>query len=162
MSAIQTQFSLTTQLQLRPMQTADLDAIEVIEPQIYSHPWTRGNFSDSLNAGYSCWVYEDGGAIFGYAVLMTVLDEAHLLNISIAKSHQGQSLGRKLLEHMMQIARNHGAENIFLEVRPSNTAAVRLYESMGFNEMAIRRNYYPAIVGREDAILMGMSLKAVP
>src|SRR5690606_6032579 len=145
----------------RPMQAADLDAICDIEPRIYSHPWSRGNFSDSLNAGYSCWVYEDrenSGVIFGYAVLMTALDEAHLLNISIAKLHQGKGLGRKLLEHMMQIARNHGAQTIFLEVRPSNIAAVQLYESMGFNEMAIRRNYYPAVSGREDAILMGVSL----
>jgi [ribosomal protein S18]-alanine N-acetyltransferase len=158
MSALPKDIAPKSQLHLRPMQMADLDAISEIEPQVYSHPWSRGNFSDSLNAGYSCWAYEDNGILFGYAVLMTVLDEAHLLNISIAKSHQGQSLGRNLLEHMMQIARKHGAQNIFLEVRPSNTAAVRLYESIGFNEMAIRRNYYPAIAGREDAILMGMAL----
>lgn len=162
MSALPKDIGLDTPLRFRPMQTADLDTICDIEPRIYSHPWSRGNFSDSLNAGYSCWVYEGGsedrGAILGYAVLMTVLDEAHLLNISIAKLHQGKGLGRNLLEHMMQIARNHGAQNIFLEVRPSNVAAVKLYESMGFNEMAIRRNYYPAVSGREDAILMGMAL----
>jgi ribosomal-protein-alanine N-acetyltransferase len=149
---------LNSRLQFRPMQMADLDAIMAIEPTIYPYPWSRGNFSDSLDAGYSGWVYEEDGRIIGYAVLMLVLDEAHLLNISIAKSHQGRGLGRALLEYMMQIARGHGAANIFLEVRPSNQAAIHLYESTGFNEMAIRRGYYPAANGREDAVLMGMAL----
>ena len=143
---------------LRPMQLADLDEIMSIELEIYTHPWSRGNFSDSLNAGYSCWVYEENAIVFGYAVLMLVMDEAHLLNFSIAKPYQGQGLGRELLVHMMQLARKYGAQNIFLEVRPSNVAAIGLYESIGFNEMAVRRNYYPAIKGREDAILMGMAL----
>lgn len=149
---------LKPQPRLRPMRTADLDVIVSIEPEIYPYPWSRGNFSDSLNAGYSCWVYEENDVVFGYAVLMSAMDEAHLLNFSIAKPHQGQGLGRSLLAHMMQIARNHGAKNIFLEVRPSNMEAVSLYESIGFNEMAVRRNYYPAKNGREDAILMGMAL----
>ena len=149
---------LDTRLRFRPMQMADLDAIMAIEPTIYPYPWTRGNFSDSLDAGYSGWVYEEQGRIIGYAMLMLVLDEAHLLNISIAKSHQGRGLGRALLEYMMQVARGHGAANMFLEVRPSNLSAIRLYESTGFNEMAVRRGYYPAADGREDAILMGMAL----
>lgn len=140
------------------MQRADLDSVMAIEPTIYPYPWSRGNFSDSLNAGYSCWVLEEGRQIIGYAVLMLVLDEAHLLNISIAASHQRQGLGRALLQHMLHTARGHGALNIFLEVRPSNQAALRLYEDTGFNEMAIRRNYYPARDGREDAILMGLAL----
>lgn len=145
-------------LQFRPMQMADLDAIMAIEPTIYPYPWSRGNFSDSLDAGYSGWVYEENGVIIGYAMLMLVLDEAHLLNISIAKSHQGRGLGCALLEYMMQVARGHGAANMFLEVRPSNLAAIRLYERTGFNEMAVRRGYYPAADGREDALLMGMAL----
>ena len=149
---------LKPQPQIRPMQMADLNDIMLIEPTIYPHPWSRGNFSDSLNAGYSCWVVEENKAIFGYAVLMAAMDEAHVLNISIAKSHQGRGLGRYLLEHMMQIARKHGAQNIFLEVRPSNLPAIGLYESIGFNEMAVRPKYYPAKNGREDAILMGMAL----
>lgn len=140
------------------MQMADINAIMAIEPEIYAYPWTRGNFSDSLNAGYSCWIYEQDNIIIGYAVVMLVLDEAHLLNISIAKAYQGQGLGRSLLHHLMQIARRHGAAHLFLEVRPSNQTAIHLYESMGFNEMAVRRGYYPAADGREDAILMGMAL----
>ena len=154
---------LKTQYQLRPMQTDDLDAIMQIEPTIYSHPWTRGNFSDSLNSGYSAWILEDksleeNSEMIGYALLMLVMDEAHLLNLSIAKTQQKRGLGRYLLEHMLKIAKNHQAINMFLEVRPSNVSAIALYENMGFSEMAVRRGYYPAKDGREDAVLMGLAL----
>lgn len=142
----------------RPMQHEDLDAIMAIEPQIYSHPWSRGNFADSLHAGYSCWAYMHEGQLVGYAVMMLVLDEAHLLNISIAQQHQGRGMGRALLLHLMDAGRRHGAQMMFLEVRPSNLAARALYESMGFNEFSVRKGYYPAKQGREDAILMGSAL----
>ena len=144
--------------QFRLMHASDLDLIMSIEPHIYSHPWTLGNFVDSLQSGYSAWVLEKGEEIVGYALQMMVLDEAHLLNLSIAKPYQKQGLGRKLLEHMIAIAKHQHAVHMFLEVRPSNISAIALYENMGFNEMAIRRNYYPAAVGREDAILMGLAL----
>jgi len=146
---------------LRPMQKQDLDAVMTIEPHIYSHPWTRGNFSDSLNSGYSAWVLTDSTAaqkIIGYALMMMVLDEAHLLNLSIAKAFQKQGLGRFLLVHMLAIANKHQAAHMFLEVRSSNIAAISLYENLGFNEMSIRRGYYPAASGREDAVLMGLAL----
>ena len=149
---------LKTQYQLRPMQMDDLDTIMQIEPTIYSHPWTCGNFSDSLNSGYSAWVLEQDRGVIGYALLMMILDEAHLLNLSIAKHQQKQGLGRYLLEHMLKIAKAHKAANLFLEVRPSNVTAIALYENMGFSEMAVRRGYYPAHNGREDAILMGLVL----
>ncbi|HWU33968.1 MAG TPA: ribosomal protein S18-alanine N-acetyltransferase [Methylovorus sp.] len=149
---------LKPRVAFRPMQKDDLDSIVAIEQVIFPYPWTRGNFLDSLNAGHSCWVMHQDATIVGYAVVMMVLDEAHLLNISVAQAMQGHGLGRLLLEHMMQIGRQYGGLNMFLEVRPSNTAALRLYESMGFNEMAIRRNYYPAKHGREDAVLMGAAL----
>jgi len=149
---------LKPSLSLRPMQMDDLDTIMQIEPTIYSHPWTRGNFSDSLNSGYSAWVLEEKGELIGYALMMMVMDEAHLLNLSIAKAQQKRGLGRYLLEHMMKIAKNHKAANMFLEVRPSNLSAIALYENMGFCEMAVRRGYYPAQNGREDAVLMGLAL----
>jgi ribosomal-protein-alanine N-acetyltransferase len=149
---------LQQELAYRPMQESDLDAVMAIEPTIYSHPWTRGNFSDSLKSGYSCWVMEQAGCIIGYAAMMMVLDEAHLLNISVAQHVQGRGLGRALLAHMVEIARRYGGQMMFLEVRTSNTPAIRLYESMGFNEFTIRKDYYPAHQGREDAILMGLSL----
>jgi [ribosomal protein S18]-alanine N-acetyltransferase len=154
---------LKPNLQLRPMQMHDLDNIMQIEPTIYSHPWTRGNFSDSLQNGYSGWVLEDAGEMIGYSLLMMVMDEAHLLNLSVAKHMQKQGLGRYLLEHMLKIAKIHKALNMFLEVRPSNISAIALYEKMGFCEMAVRRGYYPADpkiskTGREDAVLMGLAL----
>jgi [ribosomal protein S18]-alanine N-acetyltransferase len=144
--------------QFRPMQMSDLDEIMQIEPHIYPYPWTRGNFSDSLNSGYSAWVLMLSEQIIGYALLMMVVDEAHLLNLSVAKTHQKQGLGRLILEHMIHIAKNHKAANMFLEVRPSNISAIALYENIGFNEMAVRRGYYPAANGREDAVLMGLAL----
>ena len=149
---------LQAQASFRPMQEGDLDEVAHIEPTIFPYPWSRGNFSDSLKSGYECWVHEQQVQIMGYAVLMLVLDEAHLLNISIAAPWQGKGHGRQLLVHMMDIARERGALNMFLEVRPSNHSALGLYESMGFNEMAVRRGYYPAPNGREDAVLMGASL----
>lgn len=168
MSAMLENKNLKPTLSLRPMQVEDLDAIMAIEPTIYSHPWTRGNFSDSLNFGYSSWVLEDNslgnsGKIIGYALLMMVLDEAHLLNLSVAKHMQKQGLGRYLLEHMLKIAKNYKATNLFLEVRPSNIAAIVLYENAGFAEIAVRRGYYPADLktsksDREDALLMGLAL----
>ncbi len=151
-------YGLASNDQFRPMQLNDLDAIMAIEPYIYPYPWTRGNFSDSLNSGYSAWVLLRNEVIIGYALVMMVLDEAHLLNLSVAKAYQKQGLGRILLEHMIQIAKNNQAANMFLEVRPSNISAIALYENTGFNEMAIRRGYYPAKNGREDAVLMGLAL----
>lgn len=150
--------SLKQAYQLRPMQMDDLDAIMLIEPTIYSHPWTRGNFSDSLNSGYSAWVLLSNQTVIGYALLMMVLDEAHLLNLSVAKHYQKQGLGRYLLEHVLKIAKQYKASNLFLEVRPSNISAIALYEKLGFCEMAVRRGYYPAHNGREDAVLMGLAL----
>lgn len=143
---------------LRPMTASDLDAMMAIERVNFPFPWTEGNFKDSMNSGYICLVMEQGKELMGYAVLMMVLDEAHLLNISVAQSHQGQGWGRYLLVQMMEIGREKGGLNMFLEVRPSNHSAIGLYESMGFNEMGIRPGYYPAHNGREDAVLMGMAL----
>jgi ribosomal-protein-alanine N-acetyltransferase len=143
---------------LRPMRVADLDRVMQIEPAIYSHPWTRGNFEDSIHAGYSCWVIDCGGEVAGYGVLMTGVREAHLLNLSVAAQWQGRGLGRFLLEQFIQIARDSDAVQMFLEVRPSNVAARQLYARQGFREITVRRGYYPAARGREDAILMGLVL----
>jgi ribosomal-protein-alanine N-acetyltransferase len=142
----------------RPMQKSDVDTIMPLERVLYSFPWTPGNFTDSLNAGYSCWVYEFGSIMVGYAVLMLGAGEAHVLNIAIAQDWQRQGLGRRLLQHLIKVAREYHAEMMFLEVRPSNIGALRLYEDIGFNEIAKRRGYYPAHDGREDAILMGLAL----
>jgi ribosomal-protein-alanine N-acetyltransferase len=144
--------------EFRPMRTGDLDRVMDIEPALYSHPWTRGNFDDSLTAGYSCWVVECGSAVAGYGVLMTGVREAHLLNLSVAQDWQRRGFGRMLLEHFVRVARGSDAAQMFLEVRPSNVAARRLYVDFGFREITVRRGYYPLGRGREDAILMGMAL----
>lgn len=143
---------------LRPMRPADLDRIMAIEPVIYTHPWTRGNFDDSMRVGYSCWVIDFGGAVAGYGVLMVGVREAHLLNLSVAPEWQGRGLGRSLLEHFVRIGRESDAQQMFLEVRPSNTSARRLYAQFGFRDISVRRGYYPAAGGREDAMLMGLML----
>ena len=142
----------------RPMRVADLDWVMAIEPALYAHPWTRGNFDDSITAGYSCWVVECGSALVGYGVLMIGVREAHLLNLSVAIPWQRRGIGRMLLEHFVQIGRASDAAQMFLEVRPSNRAARRLYAQFGFREITVRRAYYPLGRGREDAILMGILL----
>lgn len=143
---------------LRPMSELDLDAVREIEARAYAFPWTRGNFSDSMTAGYSCWVYEMAGEMIGYGVMMIAAGEAHLLNICIDVPWQARGLGRKLAMHLIEVARGYHADMMFLEVRTSNVAALRLYEHIGFSRMSVRKGYYPAVGGREDAILMGMKI----
>jgi [ribosomal protein S18]-alanine N-acetyltransferase len=142
----------------RPMGAQDLDNVVAIENRIYPFPWTRGNFRDSVEAGYECWVFEVAGVIVGYGVVMCALDESHLLNLSVAANWQGRGYGRILLDELMSVARERGCEFIGLEVRPSNEAGIRLYQSAGFREIATRKGYYPAHNGREDAIVMGREL----
>jgi [ribosomal protein S18]-alanine N-acetyltransferase len=144
--------------EFRPMLATDLDRVMDLEPALYSHPWTRGNFSDSLTAGYSCWIVECNRTLAGYGVLMIGVREAHLLNLSVATAWQRRGYGRMLLQHFTNIARASDAAQLFLEVRPSNSAARQLYIGFGFRDITVRRGYYPAGRGREDAILMGISL----
>lgn len=146
------------QLTYREMTSQDLSEVVAIESSVHAYPWKYGHFADALKAGNTCLVMESGRVMVGYAIIMTVLDEAHLLNISIAKNHQRQGLGRKLLNKVISLNQSKQCKDLFLEVRESNQPAIALYESMGFNEMSIRRNYYPAQGGREDAILMGLAI----
>lgn len=142
----------------RRMTPEDLDAVEAIEQAVYTHPWSRGNFADSLAAGYHCRVMTRAGDIVGYAVIMMAADEAHLLNLSIAAAVQRQGLGGTLLDYMRKLAKDHAAQTLFLEVRASNAAARALYARHGFREIGIRRAYYPADQGREDAVTMACTL----
>ena len=145
-------------IELRPMTEADLPAVMAIETAIYPFPWTPGNFRDSLAACYSCWICLRNGEPIGYAVLMLAADEAHLLNLSIAAACQQQGHGSLLLRRLCDVARAQGARTMFLEVRPSNVAGLRLYERHGFQRVGLRREYYPAQVGREDALVLGLPL----
>jgi len=143
---------------LRPMNEDDLERINRIELASYDHPWSLGNFRDSLQAGYCAWVREAEGEVIGYYVLMVAAGEAHLLNLTIAPIWRRHGLGRDLLEHCMERARTHRADTLFLEVRVSNTAAIGLYHDSGFVDLAVRRGYYPARDGREDALIMKREL----
>jgi ribosomal-protein-alanine N-acetyltransferase len=144
--------------QLMPMVTTDLDAVLAIEQAVYTHPWTRGNFADSLRAGYQCWTWRLGGELVGYFVLLAAAGEAHLLNLSIAESRWRRGHGAALLREAMRVALGLGATDIFLEVRPSNLAGKALYERFGFRKIAQRRGYYPAHGGREDALVLSCRL----
>jgi len=145
-------------LTYRPMRMSDLDRVSEIEQCVYAYPWTYGNFADSLGAGYVCTVLEHDGAVVGYGILTVALGESHLLNISIDAPWQGRGLGRALLLHHIDLARARGARMLLLEVRPSNVVAKALYESLAFERIAVRRGYYPAPEGREDALLLMMKL----
>ena len=141
------------------MTAADLDSVVAIEEGIYPHPWTRGNFGDSLAAGYHCWIAECGEAIAGYCVVAIALGEAHLLNMSVAAPWQRRGIGREVLGFVVRLAHESGAARILLEVRPSNEAARALYTTAGFTTIATRRDYYPAGGGREDAIVLQLELQ---
>ncbi|TXL67431.1 ribosomal-protein-alanine N-acetyltransferase [Zeimonas arvi] len=137
----------------RHMARHDLPRVIAIENEIYSFPWSPGNFSDSLEAGYDCWAFDDGsGALVAYAVVMWIPDEVHLLNLSVAAPRQRRGLGRAILEWVSADAARRGARGMLLEVRPSNLPALRLYERSGFERIGVRRRYYPAPdQQREDA-----------
>ncbi|QDX80571.1 ribosomal-protein-alanine N-acetyltransferase [Denitratisoma sp. DHT3] len=145
-------------LDFAPMTSADLGAVVAAEAGIYEFPWSHGNFADSLISGHRAWVACRRDRLAGYGVMMMVLDEAHLLNISVVPELQGRGLGSRLLEHFFADARAHGGSRMLLEVRPSNAAGLRLYARHGFAEIGRRRDYYPARHGREEAVVMERAL----
>lgn len=146
------------QLNYRRMRMADLSEVAHLEKTVYAFPWSLGNFRDSVNAGYDCWVVTHGEGVIGYAVLMVAIDEAHLLNFAVAAEWQNQGIGRRFLKHMVEVGKLAGCQIIYLEVRPSNLAARHLYRTNGFQQIAIRPDYYPATSGREDALFLGLTL----
>ena len=143
---------------LATMREADLDEVMAIEDAIYSHPWTRGNFADSLRAGYQCRTLRMGKDLLGYFILMVAAGEAHLLNLSIAAAHQRSGHGSAMLREAAALALRLGARSLFMEVRPSNLGAQALYRRFGFRKLAVRRGYYPAHTGREDALVLSLAL----
>ena len=151
-------------LRFQAMSESTLGEVAAAEREIYEFPWTRGNFRDSMAAGYACLELRDAaaGALLGYAVMMSGAGDAHLLNLSVVKGRQGHGYGAALLALMVERARAGGADRLLLEVRPSNAVAQRLYERAGFRRAGIRRGYYPARGGREDAILLDLDLTAAP
>ncbi|MGH8120932.1 MAG: ribosomal protein S18-alanine N-acetyltransferase [Gammaproteobacteria bacterium] len=144
--------------EFRPMCDADIGEITAIELSAYTHPWTANLFGDCLRAGYNCWVLQLNGAIISYGIVAIGAGECHILNLCVKPELQNNGYGMAMLEYLLDLARHHHTDTAFLEVRPSNHAAIRLYEKAGFNEVGMRSNYYPAFVGREDAIILARSL----
>ncbi len=140
------------------MRADDLVAVHALEVRAYEFPWTLGIFRDCLRADYPASILEDEGRIVGYFLLSLAAGEAHILNICIAPELQGRGHGRALLRELLQLARERGAQRIFLEVRPSNLHAISLYHDEGFNEIGRRPRYYPARQGREDGLVMALEL----
>jgi ribosomal-protein-alanine N-acetyltransferase len=140
------------------MRESDLAEVVAIEDSAYTHPWSKGNFADSLHSGYICRTLRENGALIGYFVVLVAAEEAHLLNLTVAPSRHRRGYGRALLGEAMALARERGARSLFLEVRPSNLAAQALYERLGFRRIAVRRGYYPAREGREDALVLVLDL----
>lgn len=145
-------------IRYRPMTEADLPRVMNIEPRAYTFHWTEGIFKDCINNGYHMPVMEMAGQVVGYAVFSIVAAEAHLLNITIEPEYMGRGLGRMLLEHVIARCAEQDTESLFLEVRVSNEPANRLYKSMGFKSLGLRKNYYPGHFGREDGVVMGLEL----
>jgi [ribosomal protein S18]-alanine N-acetyltransferase len=144
---------------LQAMTEAWLDEVSRIEKRAYTHPWSRGNFSDSLRAGYHAQVLTRDQTLLGYHVLMLGAGEAHLLNITVEPDEQGRGLARQMLGELVRWSRAQGAQSLWLEVRVSNDRARQIYERYGFKSVGLRRNYYPlAPFKREDALIMSMPL----
>ena len=141
------------------MEEADLDRVTELDRQSYLFPWTAVNFLDSIRAGYRCCIYEESDVIMAYAVMMAVVDEVHLLNLTVIPPLQGLGYGAAMLARLIACSRESGFATLWLEVRPSNHAARVLYDGFGFRQVGLRKGYYPASHGREDALVMVLELQ---
>jgi [ribosomal protein S18]-alanine N-acetyltransferase len=149
----------SVEAQFEPLTPERLDEVMVIEREAYEHPWTRGNFIDSLRSGYQAQVLAAGEVVLGYFVAMKGVDEVHLLNLTVAPRQQGEGWGRVMLDGLALWARGQGAQWLWLEVRVSNTRAQQIYERQGYRRVGERKRYYPATHGkREDAVVMSLKL----
>jgi ribosomal-protein-alanine N-acetyltransferase len=144
---------------IRPMADVDVRGVIEIERASYQFPWSEGIFRDCLRVGYVCRVATVGDELAGYGVMSTGAGEAHILNLCIRESRRCRGIGRGMLEHLLSRAAANGAHEAYLEVRPSNTAAIRLYQTVGFEPVGVRRGYYQAVGGREDAAVLKLALR---
>jgi ribosomal-protein-alanine N-acetyltransferase len=143
---------------LRPMQEQDLKTVMAVERAAYEFPWTTGIFRDCLRVGYDCRVIEIPQDTVGHGVMSVSAGECHLLNICVHPQYQRRGLGKQLVEHLLELARRKKAHTALLEVRRSHKIAYQLYTHLGFNEIGVRRNYYPTQEGREDALILAREL----
>lgn len=145
-------------MKFREMSEFDLEHVLDVERNAYAYPWTEGNFRDCLSGNYESWLLESEGNIIGHGVISAAVGEAHLLNVCVAKRSQRQGFGRIILRYLVERSKALDAGTMFLEVRESNLSALALYQSEGYEQIGIRKNYYPAIAGREHAIVMSLQL----
>ncbi|MFP6797269.1 MAG: ribosomal protein S18-alanine N-acetyltransferase [Pseudomonadales bacterium] len=148
----------------RAMRHVDLDTVVKIEAASYEFPWSRGTFEDCMRASYECWIgtlsgNEQPDEIVGHGILNVSVDEAHLLNVCVKTQSQGCGFGREIVLYLVDRAKAKRAKTMFLEVRPSNGVARELYDSVGFCQVGIRKGYYPVPHGREDGIVLALSLE---
>jgi ribosomal-protein-alanine N-acetyltransferase len=141
------------------MTAVDFDAVVAIEASLQDFPWSRGNFADSLAAGHEMRVLRLGADVVGFSVVMSIVDEAHLLVIGVDRRHQRHGHGARLVQQVLETARAGGAVRLLLEVRPANTQAIAFYQGFGFAQIGVRRGYYPAVAGREDALVFEKELR---
>ena len=146
------------EIYIRPMIEQDVISIINIEKNSYDFPWSETIFQDCLRAGYSSWVIENNKILIGYGIMLITSDESHILNLCVHPDCQSMGVGKQLLDYFLFLARRQNIHRIFLEVRPTNFRAIKLYISMGFNEIGKRRNYYPTKIGREDALILAKTL----
>ena len=148
-------------LEFTLMSEEDLDEVMAIETEVYPYPWTKGIFHDCLHVGYCCRVLKSNDKVVAYSIMSAAAGESHLLTIVVAPSEQGKGYGKIMLNQMIVLAISHHVTIMYLEVRPSNKNAIKLYHQRGFNEVGVRNNYYPAENGREDALIMALDLSVV-
>jgi ribosomal-protein-alanine N-acetyltransferase len=146
-------------VEMRPMEEGDLARVSALELESYPFPWSEVIFGDCLRVGYVCRVIEIGFDLAGYGVMSTGAGEAHILNLCVREAMRGRGLGRALLRHLIDLAAGSGVADVFLEVRPSNLAASRLYHSFGFAPVGVRKGYYQAVGGREDATVLRLDVR---
>lgn len=143
---------------LRPMTGHDLEAVLKVENAAYEFPWTLAIFRDCLRVGCHCYVYESPQGFLGHGIMTVAMGECHILNICIRPDYQQRGLGTGMVRNLLDLARSKKARIALLEVRISNAAAYRLYTKLGFDEIGLRKSYYPARLGREDAIILARDL----
>lgn len=145
--------------QFERMASGDLGAILDVERRSYEFPWSEGIFSDCLKSGYEAWLLRGAaGEVLAYRISTMAVGEVHLLNLCVAPEMRGQGFARCMLDHLLAQARAEHMTQVLLEVRKSNKTAIALYERYGFERLGLRKGYYPASAGREDAIVMGLQL----
>jgi len=150
------------EVQIRPMMEADLPEVAAIEQGSYAFPWSENIFRDCLRVGYTCRALDLAGQVIGYGVMSLGAGEAHILNVCVRDEFRNVGFGRRILDQLLERAGAAGVREAFLEVRPSNLAAIRLYQRLGFEQIGIRRGYYQAPDGREDAIVLKRELPRSP